>query len=366
MDPRVEKLAQVLVHYSLKLKKGQLLKIQGEYGTLPLMNAVFKEATAVGAHPYTKIVLPEQDEMYLKSATEAQLKFISPIANTEVNKIDALVHIWGSDNTRSFSGVDPQRQARQRKYQKKILEKYFKRMSDGSLNWVGTLFPTNAEAQEADMSLADWEEFVYNAGHVARGDAVKHWKKIHKEQQRLVNILNKVDRLHFRSPDTDLKMRVKGRKWINCAGEQNFPDGEVFTGPVEDTVEGVIRFTYPAVYMGREVEDVRLELKKGKVVSESATKNQEYLTSMLNMDKGARLVGEIAIGTNYDIKRFSKNILFDEKIGGTIHMAVGRSIPESGGKNISALHWDMICDMKKDAEIEADGKVIYRNGKFTI
>jgi aminopeptidase len=201
---------------------------------------------------------------------------------------------------------------------------------------------------------------------VHSGDPVKHWKKIAKEQSRLVRILNRVDRLHIQSADTDLRLRVKGRKWVNCAGTENFPDGEIFTSPHEDSAEGHIRFTFPACYMGREVEDVRLEFKKGKVLNETAAKNLDFLQAMLNMDKGARRVGEIAIGTNYDIKRFSKNILFDEKIGGTCHLAVGNSIGEAGGKNSSALHWDMVCDLKKGGEIKADGKVIYRNGKFVI
>jgi len=366
MDPRVEKLAKVLVHYSLKLKKGKLVRIQGEVGTIPLINALYREILAVGSYPYTKILVPEQEEIFLKNASEDQLKYISPVVRQEAAKMDAYIHIWGSQNTRGLSGVDTKKQARFRQYQRTLINTIFKRMGNNSLSWVGTLFPTNAEAQEADMSLSDYEDFVYNAGHINAADPVKHWKKVWKEQARLVKILNRIDKIHFRSKDADLKMRVKGRKWINCAGEQNFPDGEIFTGPIEDSVEGVIRFSYPAVYMGREVEDVRLELKKGKVVAESAAKNEAFLKSMLNMDKGARFVGEIAIGTNYDIKHFSKNILFDEKIGGTCHMAVGRSIPESGGKNISSLHWDMICNMKKDAEIVADGKVIYRNGKFTI
>ncbi|MFZ5980846.1 MAG: aminopeptidase, partial [Candidatus Zixiibacteriota bacterium] len=202
--------------------------------------------------------------------------------------------------------------------------------------------------------------------HINSPDPVKHWKKIHKEQDRLVKILNRFDRIHIKSPSADLKLRVKGRKWINCAGTENFPDGEIFTGPLEDSVEGFIRYSFPAVYMGREVENVRLEFKKGKVVNETADKNLDFLRKMLGTDKGARYVGEFAIGTNYEIKRFSKNTLFDEKIGGTCHLALGASILESGGKNKSAIHWDMVCDLKKDSEIKADGKVIYRNGKFTI
>ncbi len=366
MDPRVKKLAKVLVHYSVKLKKGQLVRIQGEYAALPLITAVFEEAVDVGAYPYARIVLPELDEIYLKKAAKHQLEYMSPINKYDMDKVDAFISIWASSNTRVLSGVDPQRQATLRKHQKPIFQTFFKRSAAGTLSWVGTLFPTNAEAQEADMSLVDWEDFVYRAGKVDAPDPVKHWQKVAKEQDRLVKILNMTEQLYIRSADTDLKLKVKGRKWINCAGTNNFPDGEIFTSPIENTAEGYIHFTYPAVYMGREVENVRLEFKKGKVVKAKAEKNQAYLTSMLDMDKGARFVGEIAIGTNYSIKKFTKNILFDEKIGGTCHLAVGASIPEAGGKNQSALHWDMVCNMKKDAEILADGKAVYRNGKFVV
>jgi len=366
MDSRIQKLAKTLIHYSLGLKRGQLLKIQGEVVALPLIKAVFEEAVRVGAHPYTAIRVPDNEETLLKYGGDAQLKYISPVTRTEANKMDALIAIWGSENTRYLSGINPRRQALSRKSRGPLIKKLFKRMADKSLIWVGTQFPTLADAQEAGMSLADYEDFVYKAGHVDAGDPVKHWKKVSRAQARLVKILNRFDRLHVRADGTDLKMRVKGRKWINCAGTENFPDGEIFTSPIEDTVEGHIRFTYPACYMGREVEDVRLEFKKGRVVGHSAAKNADFLKAMLDTDRGARSVGEFAIGTNYDIKRFSKNILFDEKIGGTCHMAVGASILEAGGKNHSALHWDMVCDLKKGGEITADGKVIYRNGKFTI
>ena len=366
MDKRIGKLAKTLIHYSIKLKRGQLVKIQGEVVTLPLIKALFEEAVRVGAHPYTLIHVPDNEEALLKHGSDAQLKYISPVTRTELNRIDAFVAVWGSENTKYLSGVDPKRQALLRKSRGPLIKKMFKRIADKSVSWVGTQFPTQADAQEAGMSLSEYEDFVYRAGHVDTGDPVKHWKKVAREQARLVKILNRVDRLHIRAEGTDLKMRVKGRKWINCAGTENFPDGEIFTCPIENTVEGHIRFTYPACYMGREVEDVRLEFAGGKVVKESAAKNEDYLKAMLSVDKGARFVGEIAIGTNYDIKRFSRNILFDEKIGGTCHMAVGASILEAGGKNHSALHWDMVCDLKKDGEITADGKVIYRKGKFII
>ncbi len=366
MDPRVKKLAKLLIHYSLKLKKGQLFKIQGETVALPLMLAAYEEALKVGAQPYIVTLQPEAEELFFKYANDAQMKYISPITKLEINKMDALLSIWGSTNTKHLSGVNSKKQAKAQMYRKPIMSKLFKRIGDGSLNWVGTQFPTHADAQDAEMSLTDYENFVYGAGHLDDKDPLIHWKKVAKEQARLIKIMNRFKNIHIQSPNADLKMSVKGRKWINCAGTENFPDGEIFTGPIEDSAEGFIRYTYPAVYGGREVEDVRLEFKKGKVVKESATKNQKYLTDMLNMDKGARFIGEFAIGTNYDIKQFSKNILFDEKIGGTCHLAVGASIPESGGVNKSSLHWDMVCDVKKDSTITADGKVIYKNGKFTI
>jgi len=353
MDPRVNKLAKVLVHYSVGLKKGQIVKITGEVAALPLIKAIFAEAVRVGAHPYTQIRVPDHEETMMKLGSDDQLKWLPPTAMVEINKIDAYIGIWGGENTRYLSGVDPRRQAMFRLASKPVMQKFFKRFAAGELRWVGTQYPTLSDAQEAEMSLSDYENFVYGAGHIDAADPVKHWKKVAKEQARLVRILNRIDQLHVRTKNTDLKLRVKGRKWINCAGTENFPDGEIFTSPIENTAEGYIHYSFPAVYGGREVEDVRLEFKKGKVVAESAGKNLDYLRAMLNMDKGARFLGEFAIGTNYQIKRFSKNILFDEKIGGTCHLAVGQGIPEAGGN-------------KKGSEITADGKVIYRNGKFTI
>lgn len=366
MDIRVKRLASLLVHYSVELKKGELIRIQGEAVALPIIKAVYEEALKVGAFPYVQIRVPGCEELMLKHGSDEQLAFINPMTKLEAEKMDAFISFWGTENTKYLSGVNPQRQAFQRKALRPVIQKLFARMGNRSLKWCGTQFPTLADAQDAEMSLSDYEDFVYGAGHVDTSDPVKHWLGVKKEQERLVKILDRIDQLHVRSDDTDLKMRVKGRRWISCHGTENFPDGEIFTGPIENSVEGHIRFSYPAVYAGREVSDVRLSLKRGKVVKEEASKNLPYLTSMLNMDKGARFVGEFAIGTNYEIQRFSRNTLFDEKIGGTCHMAVGASIPESGGKNKSSLHWDMVCDLRNGSDIVADGKTIYRNGKFTI
>ena len=366
MDSRIEKLAKVLLHYSLKLKKGQLLLVRGETSSLPLLKAINREAVDIGANPITQISVADNEEYFLKHASDNQIKYMPPWAEMEMKTIDAYLVVLGGENTHYLSAVDPQKQSLLVTSRKKLKEIFYRRFGKNELRWCGTQFPTSSAAQDAEMSLTDYEDFVYGAGFVLKSDPVKEWKKFQKEQARLVKILNRVDQLHIRATDTDLKLRVKGRKWINCAGENNFPDGEIFTTPIENTAEGEIRYTFPAVYMGKEVEDVTLKFKKGKVVDFKAAKNEDFLKSMLDMDKGARYLGEVAIGTNYNIKRFSKNILFDEKIGGTCHLAVGNAYPETGGKNKSSLHWDMVCDLKRGGEITADGKTIYRNGKFTI
>jgi aminopeptidase len=366
MDPRIQKLANLLVTYSVKLKKGDLVKIQGEPVTIPLMEAVFEEALKAGANPYTSVLVPRAQELLIKHGTNDQLDFLNPISKYEVKQLDVMIHLWGNQNTRFLSGTKPGQQARAQRARKPVMEQFFKRTAAGDMRWVGTQFPTPADAQDAGMSPADYEEFVYRAGHLHKSDPAKHWKQVEKEQTRLKKILERYDTFHVQSADTDLTVKAKGRKWVSCHGTENFPDGEIFTSPIENSATGFIRFSYPASYGGREVEDVRLEFKKGKAVSESAARNGEYLKAMLDMDKGSRLVGEFAIGTNYEIKQFTRNTLFDEKIGGTCHFALGASIPEAGGKNKSGLHWDMVCDLKRDSEITADGDVIYRNGKFTI
>jgi aminopeptidase len=216
------------------------------------------------------------------------------------------------------------------------------------------------------MSLREFEDFVYSGCLVHEPDPIKAWKKISREQQHIVDWLNKARKIHVVGPDTDLKLEVTGRKWINCDGHENFPDGEIFTGPIEDSVNGHIRYTYPACAYGREVEDVRLWFKDGKVVKATAAKNEEFLLKMLKTDKGARYVGEFAFGINYGIQRFTKNTLFDEKIGGTIHLALGKGYPESGSKNQSAIHWDMVCDLRQGGEVRVDGTLFLKDGKILI
>lgn len=215
-------------------------------------------------------------------------------------------------------------------------------MGNGTLRWCGTQFPTYSDAQEADMNLSEYEDFVYGAGHIDMDDPIAEWKKISSVQTRWVNYLDTKKEVHIISEGTDIKVNVSGRKWISCDGKENFP----------------------AIYMGREVEGIELEVKNGKVVSASTKKGEDLLNSLMKTDEGASKFGEVAIGTNYGINKFTKNILFDEKIGGTVHMALGDGFTEAGGKNHSSIHWNMICDMRKNSSIYADGELFYENGKF--
>ncbi len=364
MDPRVGKLASVMVDYSLSIKKGDYFQIRGPYQALPLIKEVFRLALRKGAHPFVRFSSEALSETFFKEADEEQLTFMHPLDKEEVKQIDAYLHVWCSENTKFMSNIDPQRQAKTQASRKDYLQIFFNRVADGSLRWCGTLYPGAADAQEAAKSLTDFEDFVYSAGYCDTDDPVSHWLKISAQQAKLCERLNKLSEIHVKSADTDLKMKVAGRKWINCDGKENFPDGEVFTSPLEDSTNGVITYTYPACYGGCEVENVRLHFKDGVVTQFSAAKNEEYLRKMLEMDEGAKRVGEFAIGTNYHIQTFSKNILFDEKIGGTCHLAVGNSIYEAGGTNQSGLHWDMVCNLKNGGEIIGDGEVIYKNGNF--
>ena len=364
-DPRINKLAKVMVHYSLKIKPGQQVFLQ----TTPLADelslAFIEEATKAGAHILTLNAIPGANEAFLKHASDAQLDFLMPIRQALYESFDARMVIQADSNTRELAGVDPQRMARYQKAHAPLFKIFTNRLAKGEFQWCLTVYPTDAMAQEANMSLSDYREFVYSAGMLNEEDPVVFWTEEAARQQVLVDWLSGRKDAVLKGENIDLTMSIDGRTFIPCAGDQNFPDGEIFTSPVEDSVNGWVRFKYPALFAGQEIEDIELWFENGKVVKEKAGKNQKLLTSQLNMDEGARYLGEWGIGTNYGITKFTKNMLFDEKIGGTIHLAVGLGFPEAGGKNESGTHWDMLCDMA-DSEIRVDGDLFYKNGKTVI
>jgi len=364
-DARVEKLAAVMVNYSLELKPGQTFWFRTTPLAEELNLAIYEEAVRAGAHIFLDQRMPGADEVFYKYASEAQLDYISPIRELVVDSFDASLYIEAEHNSRYLAGIDGARIARTRKAGANLFKKLIQRSADGSHRWCLTVYPTHSMAQDADMSLADYREFVYGACRLNEVDPVAFWRDEGRKQTKLTDWLKGHDKAVLKGSNVDITLSIKDRRFEISDGRYNFPDGEIFTSPVEDSVNGWIRFKYPAIFEGQEVTDVELWFENGRVVREKAGKNQALLTSLLNTDAGARTLGEWGIGTNYGIQRFSKNMLFDEKIGGTIHFAVGASFPECGGKNESGLHWDMLCDMT-ESEISIDGDLFYRDGKTVI
>ena len=365
-DPRMEKLADVLVNYSVGVKPGQIVRISGPPISEPLVVELYRKVLAAGGHPTVRMVAEELNEIFLKNANEDQLKFLNPMNLFEYERIDCSIGIWAEENTKALTNCDPKKIGLTQAARKPLMDVFMKRAASGQLRWVGTQFPSQAPAQDAEMSLSEYEDFVFNAGLLNHADPVAAWKKVSEQQKRLVDFLNGKNEYRVVSANgTDVRMSLAGHTWINCDGHENFPDGEVFSGPVVDSVEGQINFSFPAVHHGREVQDVKLTFKHGKVVNASAGKGEDFLISMLEMDGGSRFLGECAIGTNYDIQQYTRNTLFDEKIGGTVHFALGAGYPESGNHNQSGLHWDMVVDLRKGGYAEIDGVKVNMDGKFT-
>jgi aminopeptidase len=370
-DPRLTKLADVLVNYSAGVKPGHLVRITGSPIASPLVVELYRKVVAAGGHPMVRMAPDELAEIMLKHGSDEQLKFVNPVAQFEVEKVDVAIGIWADENTKALSNADPKRMGLQQSARKPIMETFMRRAAERSLRWTGTQYPTQASAQDGEMSLTEYEDFVFAAGLLDRPDPVAAWRAVSEKQQRLTDFLNERssapgggDYRVTAANGTDLRMSVAGRRWINCDGHENFPDGEVFTGPVVESVNGTVAYSFPAVHHGREVADVRLTFRDGKVVDASASKGEAFLISMLDMDPGARFLGECAIGTNYDITRYTKNTLFDEKIGGTVHFAVGAGYPETGNANPSGLHWDMVVDLRQGGRVEIDGQVVSQDGRF--
>lgn len=365
-DPRVENLAKTLVNYSTGVRPGDWVLVQGNILSLPLVDEVVRQTLQAGGNVNVLMDSEEITESILTTSSDEQLKWVSPVESMLIEKVDCMITLRASGNTRALNGVAPEKQRLRQAARRQLMQTYLQRAAQGSLRWVLTNYPCKAFAHDADMSLRDYENFVYAATFADQVDPIKAWQDVDQQQERLVTWLKGKQQVICRGPNCDLKLSIAERSFINCSGKNNMPDGEIFTGPVEDSAQGWVRFTYPAVHGGREVEGVELKFEQGKVVSAHAKKNEPYLLTLLDMDAGARYLGEFAIGTNYGIQRFTRDILFDEKIGGSFHMAVGAGYPETGSKNQSSLHWDFICDMRTDSEILVDGELFYKNGEFQI
>ena len=353
-DQRIVKLAQIMTEHSLTIKKGDIIKINSGIEAKPLILECVKNILKKGAFPRVDIDLPGYSYTYYSNASKDQLTAKPIVSLYEAQHTAGIITIGCENNTKELSNIDPQKMALRRKTTRKISDILIKKD-----NWLYFEYPTESLAQDAEMSLQEFEDFIFDS-------CIKDWKKEEERQDSLKKLLDKSNNVRIIGKDTDLSFSIKGRQGLKCFGKHNLPDGEVYIAPVEATVNGYIFYSFPAIHGGREVSGIRLEFVNGKVVKATADKNEEYLKKLIAVDKGASYIGEFGIGLNYDIKKFMRQILFDEKMGGTIHLALGMAYPKGGGRNKSALHWDMIKDLRQGGEIWLDNKLIQKDGKFLI
>lgn len=365
-DQRADALARILVHHSTRVDTGDVCVIRATTGAEPLVQAVYEEVLSAGGLPVVQLTPEGAAAAFFELASDEQLEWIAPPARWAAEEADVGIVIMADQNTRALSQVDPKRQAAAQKARKPLMDATMRRSASGEYRWVGTIFPTHAYASEAGMPLARYEDFFYSACLADDAEPVTAWQRQSDEVKRLAEWMRGREEVRITAPGTDLKLNIAGRTFIPCYGEHNMPDGEFFTGPIEDSAEGEIAFSFPATYGGREVSGVRFRFEGGKVADASAEHGEDFLLEMLDTDDGARRLGELGIGTNYGIATGTKEILLDEKIGGTVHLAIGMSYPETGGVNDSAVHWDMVCDLRQGGSIAVDGTELQRDGRFVV
>jgi aminopeptidase len=360
------KLAKVLTEYCVPIHKGQWAFINASANAELLIDALQVAIMERGGHVNVNSGTVNGSEIFYKYATDEHLKFESPIIRTVYEKADVFYSIRSAINTKRFSRVDPERMAIGQLTYKPLSEVFNARAAAGDLRWNITTWPSHAAAQDAEMSLMDYTEFVYKACALDRDDPVAYWHEFRDRQARFVDWLADKKHCEVRGPGIELSFDFEGRNWVNCHGIKNFPDGEIFTSPIEDSVNGRVEFNMPSVYGGRELNGIKLTFEDGKVIEASADKGQDYLYAQLDTDEGARYLGEFAIGTNMGIQEFTREILFDEKMGGTIHMALGLGLSDAGGVNKSVVHWDMVHRMTDGGEVTIDGDLFYKSGEFML
>jgi len=365
-DQRADALAQILVRYSTRVQPDDVCVIQSTTQAELLVQAIYEEVLRAGGLPIMQLATEGAVPAFYELANDKQLEWIPPTAQWAAENADVRIAVMADSNPRELSQVDPKRQSVAQKARKPLLETSMQRAAEGAYRWSLTLFPTHAYASEAGMSLAAYEDFYYRACLATDAEPLTAWQRQSDQVRKLAAWMEGKQEVHITGPGTDVTLGVAERKFIPCVGEHNMPDGEFFTGPIEDSVNGEVTFSFPATYGGREVAGVRFRFEDGQVVDASAERGEDFLISMLDTDEGARRLGELGIGTNYGISTGTKEILLDEKIGGTVHMAIGMSYPETGGVNSSAVHWDMVCDLRQGGAITVDGTEIQRDGKFVI
>jgi aminopeptidase len=349
-----------LVDYCLGVKGDETIVISSEVVARPLVEAAYKSIVLRGASPLVRLDIPGLHEFFVEHASETQLAGIPPTALFEAQSASARIRISAETDTRSMSQIDPVRQAVFERAREPV------RQATRKARWVLTQYPTAAYAALAGMSLPEYEQFVMKAMFLDRDEPQAAWRELGMRQAALVDFMASVRTIRIEAEDTDLTLSVAGRTWINSDGRRNMPSGEIFTGPLESSATGRLRSRFPVCRDGRQLVGIGLEFQDGQVVAASASEGEDYLRAMLNLDSGARRIGELGLGLNAGIDRFTGSILYDEKIGGTAHVALGQSYPETGGTNTSALHWDLIVDTRTQGRITADGRLVMENGQWLV
>jgi aminopeptidase len=365
-DPRIRKWAEVMTQYSAPVQPGYEVLIRGTALAEPLILELARAILERDAIPHVHMTPPQLQELFFRHASDQVLNTLPDLTRMMTERMDVYFLILSEGNTRALTNVDPVKTKRLQRTRGPLTELILNREAAGDLQWCVTLFPTPAYAQDAEMGWLEYTDFVFEACFLNEADPVARWQQLADRQQRLIEFLEARREVHVKAPGTDLRVGIGGRKWVNDRGDDNLPAGEVFTGPVENEVNGHVTFTFPVVHEGREVRGIQLWFEVGQVVKATATNNEEFLLEMLDTDEGARYLGEFAFGTNYRIQRFMRNTLFDEKIGGTMHMALGLSVPATGGRNTSAIHWDLVSDLRQEGEVYVDGELFQRNGRFML
>lgn len=358
-DPRLRRWAEVIVDFCTNVQSGERVEITGEISGRPLMLALYRRCLEKGAHPVLRPSFGETTEIFYDVASDQQLTHVSPVSTFEAENTQVSLHVLAETNTRNLTRINPGKIARVRKAKQDLA-----RIRKEKVRWNVTSYPTHAYAQDANMSIRDLAELIFSAGFLNHEDALDQWQHLRNRQQKMTALLKGTRSFRIETPDCDLTLGVEGRRICESSGAVNMPDGEIYTGPVETDVNGRIKFSFPGYYMGQVVEGIALEFKNGEVVRASATSNERFLQEMLNTDAGARRIGELGIGTNWGVTRFTKNLLFDEKMGGTIHLALGDSYRETLGENRSAIHWDILHDLRTGGRLFADGNIMMENGEF--
>jgi len=365
-DPRIESFARILVDYCTRIVPNDRVFIETNTDALPILQEVFKQVLERGGRPYLQMEFPEQRELYFQYMPYEPSAHKNELMAHAYENFEARIRIWSEANTKALTNADPKKQSAWAEGNSPILKSQFGRGAAGTFKWVTTLYPTRGYASQADMGFIEYEDFVYKAVHALEKDPVAYWKNIKQTQEKYIQALKGHERVELKGPNVDLTLSIKDRTFVNSFGLHNMPDGEIFTGPVENSLNGWVKYTYPAVDLGVEVEGAELHFEQGKIIKSSARVREDFLKQMIATDAGSSYVGEFAFGLNKDIDRFTGHILFDEKIGGSFHMALGNGYPETGSKNSSAIHWDLICDMRQDSEVIVDGELFYKNGEFVI